>query len=40
MKKDDNSVNDVAIRKELKVEIDELWEKKAEGAVQFLKLCV
>ena len=29
----------MAIRKELKVEIDELWDKKSEGAVAFLKLC-
>ena len=39
MKKNDQSSKDVALRKELKKEIDELWDKKSDGAVQFLKLC-
>ena len=40
MKKDDSSQSDLALRRELKPEIDELWNKKGEGAQEFLKFCV
>jgi len=40
MKKDGSSQSDLALRRELKSEIDELWSKKTEGTEKFLKLCV
>lgn len=40
LRKEDNnrSSDEVLLRKACKVEIDELWNKKDEGPVKFLKL--